>query len=31
MYEELVKIIAENNEKYAKLNEHVYSINKNPA
>ena len=26
MYEELAKIIAENNEKYAKLNEHVYSI-----
>ena len=26
MYEELAKIIAENKEKYAKLNEHVYSI-----
>ena len=26
MYEELAKIIAENNDKYVKLNEHVYSI-----
>ena len=26
VYEELAKIIAENNEKYTKLNEHVYSI-----
>ena len=31
MYEELAKIIVENNEKYVKLNEHVYLINKNPA